>query len=113
MSKDRHKLSPTWEGPYEVVEMTRPDSYMLQQEDGSEVSNSWNDDQLRPFYMSVNFCCTFFVYCLLHRLLRPILQSGGCIIYSYMFHIMKYYLCCICVIVMQTTSLTSAVKDFA
>jgi hypothetical protein len=39
-----------------------------------------------------------FVYCLLHRLLRPILQSGGCIMYSYTFHIMKYFLYCICVI---------------
>jgi hypothetical protein len=51
MTKDRHKLSLTGEGPYEVVQMTRPDSYRLQREDGSEVPNSWNDDQLRPFYM--------------------------------------------------------------
>jgi hypothetical protein len=50
-TKDRHKLSPTWEGPFEVVEVTRPGSYRLQREDGSEVLNSWNDDQLRPFYM--------------------------------------------------------------
>jgi hypothetical protein len=50
-TKDRDKLSPTWEGPYEVVEMTRPSSYRLQREDGSEVPKSWNDDQLRPFYM--------------------------------------------------------------
>jgi hypothetical protein len=51
MTKDRHKLSPTWEGPFDVVEVTRPGSYRLQREDGSEVPNSWNDDQLRPFYM--------------------------------------------------------------
>jgi hypothetical protein len=51
MTKDQYKLSPTWEGPYEVVEMTRPDSFRLQREDGSEVPNSWNDDQLRAFYM--------------------------------------------------------------
>jgi hypothetical protein len=57
MTKDRHKLSPTWEGPDEVVKVTQPDSYMLQREDGlahtgcSEVPNTWNDDQLRPFYM--------------------------------------------------------------
>jgi hypothetical protein len=37
----------------------------------------------------------------------------GCIMYSYTFHIMKYYLCCICVIFVQTTSLTSGVNDFA
>jgi hypothetical protein len=51
MTKHQHKISPTWEGPYEVVEMTRPGSYRLQREDGYEVQNSWNDDQLRPFYM--------------------------------------------------------------
>jgi hypothetical protein len=51
MTKDWHKLSPTWERPYEVVEMARLGSYRLQREDGSEVPNSWNEDQLRPFYM--------------------------------------------------------------
>jgi hypothetical protein len=51
MTKDRHKLSPTWEGPYEIVQVTWPDSYRLQREDGAEVPNSWNDDQLRPFDM--------------------------------------------------------------
>jgi hypothetical protein len=51
MTKDRHKLSPTWEGMYKVVQVTRPGSYMLQREDGSKVPNSWNDDQLRHFYM--------------------------------------------------------------
>jgi hypothetical protein len=50
-TKDRHKLFPAWEGPYEVVELTRLVSYRLQREDGSKVSNAWNDDQLRPFYM--------------------------------------------------------------
>jgi hypothetical protein len=50
-TKDWHKLSLTWEHPYEVVEMTILGSYRVQREDGSEVPNSWNDDQLRPFYM--------------------------------------------------------------
>jgi hypothetical protein len=40
MTKDWHKLSPTWEGPYEVVKVTRPGSYRLQREDGYEVPNS-------------------------------------------------------------------------
>jgi hypothetical protein len=43
-TKDRHKLSPTWEGPCEVVKLTQPSSYRLQREDGSEVPNSWNND---------------------------------------------------------------------
>jgi hypothetical protein len=40
MTKDCHKLSPTWEGPYEVVHVTRHGSYRLQREDGSKVPNS-------------------------------------------------------------------------
>ena len=50
-TKDRHKLSPLWEGPYYVIEVTRPGSYRLGREDGSEVSSSWNIDQLRKFYV--------------------------------------------------------------
>jgi hypothetical protein len=46
MTKDEHKLSPVWEGLFEVVKVTQPGSYRLQQEDGSEVPNSWNIDQL-------------------------------------------------------------------
>jgi hypothetical protein len=51
MGKTYRQGSPPWEGPYEVVTVTQPGSYRLQGEDGSEVPNSWNDDQLRPFYM--------------------------------------------------------------
>jgi hypothetical protein len=51
MTKEWQKLSPTLEGSYEVVELTHPCSYRLQREDGSDVPNSWNDDQLKPFYM--------------------------------------------------------------
>jgi hypothetical protein len=43
-TKHRHKLFPTWEGPDEVVELTRPGSNRLQREDRSDVLNSWNDD---------------------------------------------------------------------
>jgi ribosomal protein L21E len=51
MTKDRHKFSPIWEGLFEVVEETQSGSYRLQREDGSEVPNLWNVDQLRLFYM--------------------------------------------------------------
>jgi hypothetical protein len=51
MTKDQHKLSPIWKGPFEVIEVPRPGLYRLQWEDGSEVPNSWNFDQLRHFYM--------------------------------------------------------------
>jgi hypothetical protein len=35
-----HKLSSPWEGPFEVIEVTRPTSYRLAHLDGTEVPNS-------------------------------------------------------------------------
>jgi hypothetical protein len=45
-----HKLSPLWEGPFIVSEVTRSGSYRLTQMDGTEVGNSWNIEHLRKFY---------------------------------------------------------------
>jgi hypothetical protein len=104
MTKDRHKLFSTWEGPHEEVGMTRPGSYRLWWDDGSESSKFLERRLVKTFLYVGNFLYIF-VYCVLHWLMRPILQSRGCIMYSYIFHIMKYYLCCICFIFVQTTSL--------
>jgi hypothetical protein len=46
----RHKLSPPWEGPFIIAEVTQPGSYRLTQMDGIEVGNSWNIEHLRKFY---------------------------------------------------------------
>jgi hypothetical protein len=45
-----HKLSPPWEGPFTVAKVIGPGSYRLQTLEGEDVSNSWNIDQLCPFY---------------------------------------------------------------
>ena len=45
----RHKLSPLWEGPFIVAEVTRPGSYRLTLMDGTEIGNSWNIEHLRKF----------------------------------------------------------------
>jgi hypothetical protein len=51
MSQDgMHKLSSPWEGPFEVIEVTRPTSYRLAYLDGTELPNSWHIDKLRCFY---------------------------------------------------------------
>jgi hypothetical protein len=39
-TKDRHKISPTWEVSFEVVEVIQSGSYILQRDDGSKVPNS-------------------------------------------------------------------------
>jgi hypothetical protein len=49
-SKDRHKLSPPWEGPFIIHKVLRPGTYKIQYEDGRVVSNAWNIEHLHPFY---------------------------------------------------------------
>ena len=49
-NKDRHKLSPPWEGPYVVAEVLRPGTYKLKTINGEVFTNAWNIEQLRRFY---------------------------------------------------------------
>ena len=49
-NKDRHKLSPPWEGPYVIMEVLRPGAYKLKSIDGEVFVNAWNIEQLRHFY---------------------------------------------------------------
>jgi hypothetical protein len=49
-SKDKHKLSTPWEGPFIIHEVLRPGTYKIQFEDGRDVSNAWNIEHLHPFY---------------------------------------------------------------
>jgi hypothetical protein len=46
-----HKVSSPWEGPFIVAKVTGPGSYCLQTHEGEDISNSWNVDQLRRFYV--------------------------------------------------------------
>nr|ABA97858.1 retrotransposon protein, putative, unclassified [Oryza sativa Japonica Group] len=47
----RNKLSPEWEGPYPVERVLRPGAFKIADGDVRELSNSWNIDQLRKFYV--------------------------------------------------------------
>jgi transposase InsO family protein len=49
-NKDRHKLSPPWEGLFIVHEVLRPGTYKIKYEDGGIVANAWNIEHLRSFY---------------------------------------------------------------
>jgi hypothetical protein len=49
-NKDRHKLSPSWEGPFIIHEVLQPGTYKIQYEDTRVVSNAWNIEHVRPFY---------------------------------------------------------------
>ena len=48
-NKDCHKLSPSWEGPYVIVEVLRPGAYKLKTIDGEVFVNAWNIEQLCRF----------------------------------------------------------------
>ena len=41
-SKDCHKLSPPWEGPYVIAEVLRPGTYNLKTIDFEVFINAWN-----------------------------------------------------------------------
>jgi hypothetical protein len=49
-NRGRHKLSPPWEGPYVVIKVLKPSTYKLANEQGEELTNAWNIQQLRRFY---------------------------------------------------------------
>jgi hypothetical protein len=49
-NRGRHKLSTPWEGPYIMVKVLKPGTYKLANEDGKELTNAWNIQQLRHFY---------------------------------------------------------------
>jgi hypothetical protein len=39
-NKDRHKISPSWEGPYIVAEVLKPGTYKLKTADGQVFTNA-------------------------------------------------------------------------
>jgi len=41
-NKDRHKLSPPWEGPYVIVEVLQPGAYKLKTINGEVFTKAWN-----------------------------------------------------------------------
>ena len=49
-AKDKHKLSPPWEGPYIIAQVLRPGTYKLKDSDGNVLTNAWNIEKLRKFY---------------------------------------------------------------
>jgi hypothetical protein len=50
-TKDKHKFSTTWEGPFIVVDVMAPGAYMSAEVDGGMLPNTWSVDQLRKYYI--------------------------------------------------------------
>jgi transposase InsO family protein len=45
-----HKLSPSWEGPFKVTEVSRPGCVCLATTEGESLPNPWNIEHLRKFF---------------------------------------------------------------
>jgi hypothetical protein len=45
-----HKLSPSWEGPFKVMEICRPGCVRLATTEGEPLPNPWNIEHLRKFF---------------------------------------------------------------
>ena len=52
-TKEKHKLSPPWEGPYTVTEVIRPGTYRLEDNNGNILTNTWNIEQLHVFLLNL------------------------------------------------------------
>jgi hypothetical protein len=50
-TKDKHKFSTPWEGPFIVGDVMAPGAYVLAKVDGDMLPNTWNADQLRKYYV--------------------------------------------------------------
>jgi hypothetical protein len=46
-TKDKHKFSTSWEGPFIIVDIAPPGAYVLAEVDDGVLPNTWNVDQLR------------------------------------------------------------------
>jgi hypothetical protein len=50
-TKDKHKFSTPWEGPFIIVDVAVPGAYVLAEVDDDMLPNTWNADQLRKYYV--------------------------------------------------------------
>jgi hypothetical protein len=50
-TKDKHKFSTPWEGPFIVVDVVVPGAYVLAEVDDGMLPNTWNADQLCKYYV--------------------------------------------------------------
>jgi hypothetical protein len=49
-TKGKHKFSSPWEGPFIILDIATPGSYMLVEHDGGMLPNIWNANQLHKYY---------------------------------------------------------------
>jgi hypothetical protein len=50
LTKEKHKFSSPWEGPFIIVDIAVLGAYVLAEVDGDILYNVWNTDQLHKYY---------------------------------------------------------------
>jgi hypothetical protein len=50
-TKDKHKFSTLWEGPFIIVDVAAPGAYVVAEVDDDMLPNTWNADQLHKYYV--------------------------------------------------------------
>jgi hypothetical protein len=50
-TKDKHKFSTPWGGPFIVLDVVAPGAYVLAEGDSDMLPNTWNADQLHKYYV--------------------------------------------------------------
>jgi hypothetical protein len=50
-TKDKHKFSTPWDGPFIILDVVAPGAYVLAKVDGDMLPNTWNADQLHKYYV--------------------------------------------------------------
>jgi hypothetical protein len=50
-TKDKHKFSSPWEGPFIIVDIAAPGAYVLAEVDDGMLPNIWNADQSCKYYV--------------------------------------------------------------
>jgi hypothetical protein len=51
LTKDKHKFSLPWEGPFIIADIATPRAYVLAEVGGVMLPNTWNTDQLHNYYV--------------------------------------------------------------
>jgi hypothetical protein len=50
-TKDKHKFSTPWKGPFIIVDVAVLGAYVLTEVDDGMLPNTWNADQLHKYYV--------------------------------------------------------------
>jgi hypothetical protein len=48
-TRDKHKFSSPWKGPFIIIDEVAPGAYVLAEVDGGMLPNTWNVDQLHKY----------------------------------------------------------------